>query len=112
VRRADVGDRDAGPCLRSPATKEALLPRPLPHSLNISRNGRGREHRPLCSRFGPFQGTDGISPNDSEALTFVENCKGLVKHSEIEPPFSGQRACARPLIRKNWAVPEKGLESA
>ncbi len=54
----------------------------------------------------------GISPNDSEALTVVENCKALAKHSEIEPPFSGQRTCARPLIRKNSARPRKGPGNA
>lgn len=55
----------------------------------------------LASRTYPFQGTDGISPNDSEALTVVENCKALAKYSEIEPPFSGRRTCQRLLIREN-----------
>jgi RNA-directed DNA polymerase len=30
----------------------------------------------------PLQGAEGIFPNDSEALTVVENCKALAKHSD------------------------------
>ena len=69
----------------------------LPATLGVARQ--------LSPKWEPFQGTDGISLNDSEVLTVVENCKALAKHSEIEPPFSGQRACARPLIRKQFMRP-------
>ena len=58
-------------------------------SSELSSARAGREFQAFRGRVAfrgrGVQGTDGISPNDSEALTVVDSSKALAKHSETDP---------------------------
>jgi hypothetical protein len=48
-----------------------------------------------------------VRKQDNQILISAQDLP-LAKHSEMERPFSGQRTCARPLIRGNSVRPRKG----